>query len=217
MAEIRLSKIIKQYNIGLGTLVDFLNTLGAGIEDANPNMKVSDEYMGKIQNKFGADLKHKEEADKVDVKMTEILDKASRRQREEAEEDDFEPVRETIIKNNNLSRTVPVQNEPAPAPKPEPTPKPEPEPEPVPEPAPVPAPAPEPAPAPAPAPEKPSLPLPPLRNRSPVPNPSLPGKRSLSPRPSRRPFPSRKPPRPLRQSLNSRPKLPPSLLPEPAN
>ena len=58
MAEIRLSKIIKQYNIGLGTLVDFLNTLGAGIEDANPNMKVSDEYMDKIQNKFGADLKH---------------------------------------------------------------------------------------------------------------------------------------------------------------
>ena len=44
MAEIRLSKIIKQYNIGLGTLVDFLNSLGAGIgEDANPNMKVSDE------------------------------------------------------------------------------------------------------------------------------------------------------------------------------
>ncbi len=163
MAEIRLSKIIKQYNIGLGTLVDFLNSLGAGIgEDANPNMKVSDEYMGKIQNKFGVDLKHKEEADKVDVKMTEILDKASRRQREEAEEDDFEPVRETIIKNNNLSRTAPVQSEPVPAPAPAPQrePVPEPEPEPAPEPEPVPEPAPAPAPEPQPVPEPEPEPIP---------------------------------------------------------
>ena len=31
MAEIRLSKIIKQYNIGLQDLVDFLNKQGAGL------------------------------------------------------------------------------------------------------------------------------------------------------------------------------------------
>ena len=34
MAEIRLSRIIKQYNIGLQDLVDFLNKQGAGIEEA---------------------------------------------------------------------------------------------------------------------------------------------------------------------------------------
>ena len=45
MAEIRLNKLIKQFNIGLDTLVDFLNSKGAGIENANPNMKVSDEYL----------------------------------------------------------------------------------------------------------------------------------------------------------------------------
>ena len=44
MAEIRLNKIIKQYNIGLQNLVDFLNSLGAGIE-ANPNAKVSDSFL----------------------------------------------------------------------------------------------------------------------------------------------------------------------------
>jgi hypothetical protein len=31
MAEIRLSKLIKQFNIGLDTLVDFLNSKGACI------------------------------------------------------------------------------------------------------------------------------------------------------------------------------------------
>ena len=42
MAEIRLNKLTKQFNIGLQTLVDFLNEIGASIE-LNPNAKVSDE------------------------------------------------------------------------------------------------------------------------------------------------------------------------------
>ncbi len=102
MADIRLSKLIKQFNIGLDTLVDFLNSKGAGIEDANPNLKVSDEYLPELHKKFGKDLELKEAAEKVDVKLTEILDKASRKQ--EGEEDDYEPERVTVIKSNNLSR-----------------------------------------------------------------------------------------------------------------
>ena len=41
MADIRLNKLIKQFNIGLDTLVDSLNSLGAGIENATPNTMVS--------------------------------------------------------------------------------------------------------------------------------------------------------------------------------
>ena len=110
MAEIRLSKLIKQFNIGLDTLVDFLNSKGAGIEDANPNLKISDEYMPELHKKFGKDLELKEQAEKVDVKLTEILDKASRKQ--DDEEDEFEPERVTVIKNNNLSRTVVAEPDP---------------------------------------------------------------------------------------------------------
>ena len=110
MAEIRLSKLIKQFNIGLDTLVEFLNSKGAGIEDANPNLKISDEYMPELHKKFGKDLELKEQAEKVDVKLTEILDKASRKQ--DDEEDEFEPERVTVIKNNNLSRTVVAEPEP---------------------------------------------------------------------------------------------------------
>ena len=148
MAEIRLSKLIKQFNIGLDTLVDFLNSKGAGIESANPNMKVSDEYVPELHKKFGKDLELKEAAEKVDVKLTEILDKASKKQ--DDEEDEYEPERITVIKSNNLSRTVsaaPVE-EPAPAPE-------EPEQESPEEPAPAPveqAPAVEPEPAPEEAP-----------------------------------------------------------------
>ena len=140
MAEIRLSKLIKQFNIGLDTLVDFLNSKGAGIEDANPNMKVSDEFLPELHKKFGKDLELKEAAEKVDVKLTEILDKASKKGPQE--EDDYEPERVTVIKSNNLSR----KPEPEPVAEPEPEPVAEPEPEPIPEPEPEPVAEPEPEP-----------------------------------------------------------------------
>ena len=136
MAEIRLSKLIKQFNIGLDTLVDFLNSKGAGIDNPNPNMKVSDEYLSELHKKFGKDLELKEAAEKVDVKLTEILDKASRKS---GDEDDFEPEKVMVIKSNNLSRSVEAEPEPVVA-EPEPEPVVEPEPEPVvvePEPEPV--------------------------------------------------------------------------------
>ena len=127
MAEIRLSKLIKQFNIGLDTLVDFLNSKGAGIDNPNPNMKVSDEYLSELHKKFGKDLELKEAAEKVDVKLTEILDKASRKS---GDEDDFEPEKVMVIKSNNLSRSVEAEPEPVVA-EPEPEPVVEPEPEPV--------------------------------------------------------------------------------------
>jgi translation initiation factor IF-2 len=148
MAEIRLSKLIKQFNIGLDTLVDFLNSKGAGIEDANPNMKVSDEFLPELHKKFGKDLELKEAAEKVDVKLTEILDKASKKGPQE--EDDYEPERVTVIKSNNLSRKP--EPEPVAEPEPEPIPEPEPEPEPVAEPEPEPIVEPEPVVEPEPAP-----------------------------------------------------------------
>ena len=135
MAEIRLNKLIKQFNIGLGNLVEFLQSLGADVEE-NPNAKVSDEYLPELQKKFGKDLELKEQAEKVDVKLTEILEKSSRKKTEE-EEDDYEPVRETIIKSNTISdiKAKPAVAEPEPVKEPEPPVAPEPEPEP--EPAPV--------------------------------------------------------------------------------
>ena len=99
MAEIRLNKLTKQFNIGLQTLVDFLNEKGADVE-LNPNAKISSEFLPAIEKKFGDDLKAKQEAEKRDIKMKEIIEKNSRKQQDE---DEFEPVRETIIKNTGLT------------------------------------------------------------------------------------------------------------------
>ncbi len=148
MGEIRLNKLIRTYNIGLQNLVDFLSSQGVEVE-ANPNAKISDEHLPAIEKQFGKDLELKKASEKVDIKLTEILERTSRKQQEAAKEDDFdEPVRETVIKSNVFTPKEKAEPKPAPAPKPEPVPQPEPEPEPIPEPEPVPQQEPEPEPVP---------------------------------------------------------------------
>ena len=168
MAEIRLNKIMRQFNIGLQDLVDFLKAQGADVEE-NPNAKFSDEYLPAIQKQFGADLKAAEEANERAIKMSDILENSGRKKEEQAEEEEEERV---IVRTNTLAhkKSEPkAEPEPEPVAEPEPEPAPEPEPEPVqtvaevgnavssaenaPEPDSASAPEPEPEPEPEPAPE----------------------------------------------------------------
>ncbi len=121
MGEIRLNKIIRKYNIGIQNLIDFLKTKGVEVEE-NPNAKISDEYLPDIEKQFGKDLADKEASEKVDIKLTEIIEK-SRRKQEEAQEEEEEPVQETVIKSNVFS-SIPIKEEPEIEKKPEPEPEP---------------------------------------------------------------------------------------------
>ena len=119
MAEIRLSKLTKQFSIGLQRLVDFLNEKGANVE-MNPNAKVSDEYLPAIEAKFGEDQKLKEDSEKVTIKLKEIIELGSKK-KPEHEEEEGEPEREVVIKSNTLN-VEPVKEEPAVEVAPEPAP-----------------------------------------------------------------------------------------------
>lgn len=123
MAEIRLNKIIRTYNIGLQNLVDFLISKGVEVK-ANPNAKISDDLLPQIEKQFGKDLELKQASEKVDIKLNEILEKTSRKQQENAkEEEDEEPVRETVIKTT-IFTPVEQRQEAAQAPQPEVAPEP---------------------------------------------------------------------------------------------
>ena len=104
MAEIRLSKLTKQFSIGLARLVDFLNEKGANVE-MNPNAKVSDEYLPAIEAKFGEDLKLKKDSEKVTIKLKEIIELGSKKKPGREEEE--VPEREVIIKSNALNTELP--------------------------------------------------------------------------------------------------------------
>ena len=120
MAEIRLSKLTKQFSIGLARLVDFLNEKGANVE-MNPNAKVSDEYLPAIEAKFGEDLKLKKDSEKVTIKLKEIIEMGSKKKPGREEEE--APEQEVIIKSNVLNTDLPKAEtiaEKAAEPQPEP-------------------------------------------------------------------------------------------------
>ena len=120
MAEIRLSKLTKQFSIGLQRLVDFLNEKGANVE-MNPNAKISDEYLPAIEAKFGEDLKLKKDSEKVTIKLKEIIEMGSKKKPGREEED--APEQEVIIKSNVLNTDLPKAEtieEKAAEPQPEP-------------------------------------------------------------------------------------------------
>ena len=133
MAEIRLSKLTKQFSIGLARLVDFLNEKGANVE-MNPNAKISDEYLPLIEVKFGEDLKLKKDSEKVTIKLKEIIEMNSNKKASVQEEEEI-PEKEVVIKTNTLAEDKPaVQETPAPVAEPVAEPAPEPKAEPVAEP-----------------------------------------------------------------------------------
>lgn len=151
MAEIRLNKLTRQFNVGLQTLVDFLNGKGANVE-MNPNAKVSDEYIPDLEKAFGGDAKAKEDSERVQIKIKEIIEKGTKKK----DEDEEEPASGTVIirgaGNGSFAKAeeaeapaeevkaepeVKPEEEAAPAKVTEPEAVPEQKPEPTPEPEPV--------------------------------------------------------------------------------
>ena len=117
MAEIRLSKLTKQFSIGLARLVDFLNEKGANVE-MNPNAKISDEYLPAIEAKFGEDQKLKKDSEKVTIKLKEIIELGAKKKPSQEEEE--VPEKEVVIKSNALNEERPVEAAPAVKPAPAP-------------------------------------------------------------------------------------------------
>jgi len=151
MAEIRLNKLTRQFNVGLQTLVDFLNGKGANVE-MDPNAKVSDEYIPDLEKAFGGDAKAKEDSERVQIKIKEIIEKGTKKK----DDDEEEPASGTVIirgaGNGSFAKAeeaeapaeevkaepeVKPEEEAAPAKVAEPEAVPEQKPEPMPEPEPV--------------------------------------------------------------------------------
>src|SRR5574344_896132 len=167
--SIRISKILIDFNIGLGTLVDFLSKKGFEVE-ANRNAKIPAEAYNLVVKEFGKDQIIKEQSQKVTINLKEIISMDSKK---DFYEDENEPVEEVLIKSTSVDLNSSISNiEKKPVPEPQPAPKPTPTPEPVqkPTPAPAPAPAPEPVPVPEPTPEPPHITIPKLE-KTPVQKP----------------------------------------------
>ena len=100
---IRLSKILKEFNIGIFTVVEFLKKKGIEVE-SNPNGRISEAAYGLVAKEFGREQDLKEASKKINIKpigvtsisISDIV----------AEEEIEEEEREIIIKTNTVEPVI---------------------------------------------------------------------------------------------------------------
>jgi len=81
---VRLSKAAREFNLGIGTIVDFLETKGISV-DAKPNTKLTPDVYAIVRGNFQGDKEAKEAArlSTVSVSERENITIASARKRPE--------------------------------------------------------------------------------------------------------------------------------------
>ena len=80
----RLSKVARELNVGIATIVDFLHKKGEKV-DTNPNTKITPEQYDLLIEEFSSDISLKKETEKVNLpyrlmilKNRRKMDQASR-------------------------------------------------------------------------------------------------------------------------------------------
>ncbi len=91
--NIRIGKVLKEFNIGMGTLVEFLHKKGINI-DSNPGAKLTADQYALVAKEFKKEQIVKEESKKVAIKVKDITEKESK------EEKEPEPEKELLIKTS---------------------------------------------------------------------------------------------------------------------
>ena len=76
--KIRINKVLKEFNIGLGTLVEFLSKKGYEVE-SNPGAQISGEEYELVRKEYAKEQLIKEESRKIAIKVKEITKKESSR------------------------------------------------------------------------------------------------------------------------------------------
>ncbi len=119
--NIRINKVLKEFNIGMGTLVDFLHKKGISIE-ASPNAKISSEAYSLVEKEFRKEQIVKEESKKVAIKVKDITEKEISRKDEIEEQPKEFFIKTTVneVKGPKILGKIDLNkaSQPAPAQKP---------------------------------------------------------------------------------------------------
>ena len=130
MAGMRISKVLKDFNIGMSTLINFLEKKGKSVE-ANPNAKLDEETLALVQKEFLGQQQVKEDAKKIagSLRISESDKKTYQLEKEEKPKENFietaveTPKAPTVIGKIDLDKISGKKEKPA-EPKKEEAPKP---------------------------------------------------------------------------------------------
>ncbi len=109
---IRLSKLAREFNVGIHTIVDFLHKKGYEI-DSNPNTKVSAEAVQLLEKEYKVDLSLKKESEKISLKShrpkKEVITIEDFEEEQGDDDEDEEPAPKKVEKQEEITR---VQEKP---------------------------------------------------------------------------------------------------------
>ena len=89
---VKLSKVTKDFNVGLRTIVDFLSSKGYADIEENPNFRITEEQYELLENEYRKDKTQKKESDilglrhKEKIKAETTVSLEEFKKKEEAEE-----------------------------------------------------------------------------------------------------------------------------------
>ncbi len=113
----RLSKLAREFNVGIHTIVEFLHKKGFDI-DSNPNTKVSEEAVQLLENEYKVDVSLKKESEKISLKSqrpqkeTISIEEENEEDKSESKKDsDEKPKIEVQEKKEKQEEEKPVEKE----------------------------------------------------------------------------------------------------------
>ena len=113
----RLSKVAREFNVGISTIVEFLNKKGYNIE-GDPNAKVSPECLNILEKEYSKDIELKKEKEKVSQRVhktrkeTITIDDIEENEKIEEEESTKEQHNDDIIIIKDTGALVDKKREP---------------------------------------------------------------------------------------------------------
>ena len=125
---VRLNKALKELNVGINTVAEFLQKKGMALEDASPNAKITDEQYEELKTAFGKDKDIHAET-KLDIQKRKEKERKEKEERKEQERKEQEQKKQEIYRVNtekkvqlkvvgSINEEKPKQEEkPAPAPQ----------------------------------------------------------------------------------------------------
>ncbi len=103
--ELRLSKLAREFNVGISTIVEFLKKKGHDIE-SNPNTKVAPELYDLLSKEYSSDVNAKKESEKVNLRGLREKKEIVTLEEEDAEvsEEDEVDEKELLIKDSSIGK-----------------------------------------------------------------------------------------------------------------
>ena len=100
---VRLNKALKELNVGINTVAEFLQKKGLALQDATPNAKITDEQYAMLQKEFGEDMKQNAET-KQKIQNQKVKEQQEKKERQQAAREEKERLEKERLEKEKAAK-----------------------------------------------------------------------------------------------------------------